>query len=231
MKKKILASIMAIFLLASLLSLASCRSEETAIADTDVVFDEITSDRISQAEWEAILSGADAVENFRVKSETEDLGYHVCIISETNGDRTRTVERRRNKDGESEKWQNAFTRYRYKDGDCYYEINREGNGKWQKRQSGTAGQNGAVNSVYAQLLEAVDTYWSIHFADGEFELPWSEEHQGYICEYEDFCGIVKFKDGKMCAFADYVNGKEKAIETFIFYDFGQVEEIEIPAID
>ena len=81
----------------------------------------------------------------------------------------------------------------------------------------------------ADMVEAVDTYWTAQ-GDGEFELSWSEEKQGYICEYEDFYGIVKFKDGKICAFADYVSGKEKATETFIFYDFGEVEDFSLPPV-
>lgn len=225
MKKTVF--VFAAVLLVAVLSgaLVSCGTVWAAIPDADLTFDETVSDKITQEEWQNILSGAKDVVNYRCKSETDDLGYNCCIISEFCGGRERYVEMRKNLKDKSTAWGKELYVYKYSDENGNYRITREGDGEWQKEEWSVP-----VGNVYCETIEAVDTYLRLQ-GDGEYELIWNEEKQGYICEAGDFYCISKFKDGKLCAFADYKKGDEEAIETFIFYDFGEVEEIIPPSVD
>lgn len=225
MKKTVF--VFAAVLLVAVLSgaLVSCGTVWAAIPDADLTFDEMVSDKITQEDWQNILSEAEDVLNYRVKSETEDLGYHSCIISEICGGRKRYVETRTNLEGESKKWKKELFVYEYSDENGNYRITYDGDGKWQKEDWFVP-----VGNLYHEIIQAVDTYLRMQSGD-EYELIWNEEKQGYFCEIDNFYCIFKIKDGKLCALEDYIKGDEEAIETFIFYDFGEVDEIVLPSVD
>ena len=224
MKKNIMIATAVLVIAVLTGALVACNFVWISIPDTDMTFDEIVSDKITQEEWQSIVSGAEDVINYRLKSETADLGYDSCILSEFYEGKQRSEDKQKSLESEATKWEKVLYAYEYSDENGNYRITREGDGEWQKKEWFTS-----FGNSYADMVEAVDTYWTAQ-GDGEYELSWSEEKQGYICEYEDFYGIVKFKDGKICAFADYVSGKEKATETFIFYDFGEVEDFSLPPV-
>ena len=223
--KKFLFIVAVLLLVALSGTLVSCERAWAAIPDPDLTFDEMVSDKITQEDWQNILSEAEDVLNYRVKSETEDLGYHSCIISEICDGRKRYVETRTNLEGESKKWKKELFVYEYSDENGNYRITYDGDGKWQKEDWFVP-----VGNLYHEIIWAVDTYLRMQSGD-EYELIWNEEKQGYFCEIDNFYCIFKIKDGKLCALEDYIKGDDEAIETFIFYDFGEVDEIVLPSVD
>lgn len=129
MKKTVF--VFAAVLLVAVLSgaLVSCGTVWAAIPDADLTFDETVSDKITQEEWQNILSGAKDVVNYRCKSETDDLGYNCCIISEFCGGRERYVEMRKNLKDKSTAWGKELYVYKYSDENGNYRITREGDRK------------------------------------------------------------------------------------------------------
>lgn len=224
--RKFLFIIAALLLVALAGTLVSCGSAWAAIPDPDLTFDEMVSDKITQEEWQNILSEAEDVVNYRIKSQTDDLGYNSCIITEICNGRKRYVETRTNLESESKKWKKELYVYEYSDENGNYRITYDEDGKWQKEDWFVP-----VGNSYHEIIQAVDTYLRLQSDGDGYELIWNEEKQGYFCEIDNLYCIFKIKDGKLCAFADYKKGEDEAIETFIFYDFGEVEEIVLPSVD
>lgn len=201
---------------------------------SDVDFDAITSEKVDDAALDAIVNGADDVRNYRIKSRSEQKDYVVNGIMEFDGQTLKnTFDYEYVGDDEREKDYKIY-KYQYKEGDKYFESSSRGGGKWETKEITSDRFNGIVNTSYKEMLDGF-LFYRDYASDGDNSgMQWSDESSGYeyILSDEGEGGmriVFKFSEGRLCAvrISDALTGE--VVEEYVFYDFGKVKKIELPA--
>lgn len=232
MKKKV-CLLLALVLAFAIACLSACDNGGRTNPD-DVDFDAIVSEKVDDAALDAIVNGADEVRNYRIKSLSWQKDYAVSGIEEFDGQTLKTTfDYEYVGDDEREKDYKIY-KYQYKEGEKYFESSSRGGGKWETREITSDVFNGIVNTSYKEMLDGF-LFFREYAAEGDGSgMRWSDESSGYEYILSDegegsMRAVYKFSEGRLCAvrISDVLSGE--VIEEYVFYDFGKVKEIELPA--
>lgn len=235
MKKIIAITAVVLVIIISLTAFVACdkKGEEQDIS-VNTKFEDIVSEKITQEKWNALLEKpADEINNFRIYvygytnyGAVPDLSYNSEVIETDlmievkDGVMHEVLTHRSGGGNDYEKWvcpdkDNLWRVFVYDNPMGLQE-------QWEELEY----------EVRQEGVDLLDMNVMPYIAYEEFE--YSEEHKGYVYEREEgstdvIMTIIKFQDGNVVACREKETYDNELVqEITIVYDFGKVENIEIP---
>lgn len=170
-------------------------------SDTQVLnFEDIVSDKMSDADIENFFLNYNGVSDYRYSYDDKEISY----VVENNGRVAKLTSA-------------EVTIYFSKEDGKYYRYDMSSYGEWSKREI----------SVYDTQLFAYQMYVEVLFETADFaSMKWSDTDKGYVYSDGEGTIVLKFKDGKLVG-ARSVYSQDIVL---VFYDFGKVTDITLPSV-
>lgn len=229
--KKLIAIMSVILMTVMFLTafVACGEKDDEQVITADTKFEDIVSDKITEEELISLIKEASKGNgNYRAKmilSEKYDgHGIESTRLYEVNNTTIKMESTNTYTYYDSdETYTSTHYSYTYKEGDNYYELTSRDNENWEKEE-----YYGDGFGIYEMLLYSLIEF-NIKVEDIVWELDvdlfeWNEQDKGYYVIGSDYEGVLKFKNGCLCAV------RTEEIGDIVFYDFGKVPEITIPEI-
>ena len=232
--KKLIAIMSVILMTVMFLTafVACGEKDDEQVITADTKFEDIVSDKITEEELISLIKEASKGNgNYRAKmilSEKYDgHGIESTRLYEVNNTTIKMESTNTYTYYDSdETYTSTHYSYTYKEGDNYYELTSRDNENWEKEE-----YYGDGFGIYEMLLYSLIEF-NIKVEDIVWELDvdlfeWNEQDKGYYVIGSDYEGLLKFKNGRLCAISSTEAGFNYNV---VFYDFGKVPEITIPEI-
>lgn len=229
--KKLIAIMSVILMTVMFLTafVACGEKDDEQVITADTKFEDIVSDKITEEELISLIKEASKGNgNYRAKEilyeKNEAYEYEGTTLWEVNKDTVKVVSTETGTYSDSEEtYSYTYYSYTYKEGDKYYELTSRDNENWEKEE-----YYGDGFGIYEMLLYSLIEF-NIKVEDIVWELDvdlfeWNEQDKGYYVIGSDYEGVLKFKNGCLCAV------RTEEMGDIVFYDFGKVPEITIPEI-
>lgn len=234
MKKLIAITSVILITVMFLTAFVACdEKDDEQVITADTKFEDIVSDKITEEELISLIKEAyKGNGNYRAKmilSEKYDgHGIESTRLYEVNNTTIKMESTNTYTYYDSdETYTSTHYSYTYKEGDNYYELTSRDNENWEKEKSYSGIHPGVYEMYLLSLIEAEVAYEDIVWELDVDLFEWDEQDKGYYVIGSDYEGLLKFKNGRLCAISSTEAGFNYNV---VFYDFGKVPEITLPEI-